>query len=123
MNTNKRVGRPRQPLSVGQRAYAEFAYRRRLKTQLDIAARLNVAFPRVRRHLIEVGLHKPITHGTAAHTAAVQTAVQMYTEGEPIQSIVDQTGLVVSEIYKAIHLEGIPLRSRKSVPVSLHIVE
>lgn len=106
------VGRPRVPLLIGQRTYVEFAYTRRLKTQLDIAAKIRVALPRVHRYLVEKGLHTPLRHGTAAHSNAVQLAVDLYVMGTPVQSIVETTGLVVSEVYKALHAHNIPLRTK-----------
>lgn len=113
MEMSNSVGRPRMPLLIGQRIYAEFAYRTKLKTQLDIAARIRVALPRVHRFLIEKGLHTPSLHGTAAHTQAVSYAVELYVRGESIRYILEETGIVVSELYKALHLRRIPLRTRK----------
>lgn len=113
MNTHSHAGRPREPLLIGQRAYALYAYRHRLKTQLDIAARLNVALPRVQRFLVEEGLHIPPVHGAAAHTQAVEMAVNMYIAEEPVRMILERTGIVVSELYKALHMQNIPLRSQR----------
>jgi hypothetical protein len=112
MNSNPHVGRPRQPLLIGQRSYVLFAYSNKLKTQLDIAARIGVALPRVHRLLVERGLHVPQRHGAAAHTNAVKKAVRMYLSGATIDSIVQTTGVVVSELYKALHARNIPLRSK-----------
>lgn len=113
MNALRQVGRPREPLLVGQRAYAVFAYSTHRKNQLDIAARIRVALPRVHRFLIEKGLHTPFTHDTPEHRQTVDQALKMYVSGAPIRGILGETGVVVSELYKALHNTGIPLRSTK----------
>lgn len=113
MNTISTVGRPRIPLLIGQRTYVEFAYRHRMKTQLDIAAKINVALPRVHRFLVERGLHTPTHHGTTAYTNTVNYAVELYVRGAPVAKILQETGLVSSELYKALHARSIPLRTRK----------
>lgn len=110
-NTHGVVGRPRYPLLLGQRTYAIVCYSRRLHSQLDIAAHLRVAYPRVRRFLIESGLYEPREHGSAAHTSAVTQAVQMYKDGDPVAQILETTGLVTSELYRGLRINKIPLRT------------
>ena len=109
--SGRSVGRPRQPLLVGQKRYVLFAYTNKLKTQLDIAAHINVSLPRVHRFLVEHGLHNPPVHGAAAHTNAVRNAVRLYIDGISIAKIKAETGVAISDLYKALHSAGIPLRS------------
>lgn len=114
MNTQVNgVGRPRQPLSVGQRIYARRAYSKRLYTQLDLAAKLNVALPRVHRFLVEEGLHVPPRRGSRQHQSAVLQAVRLYEDGRSIRQILEITRLPVSELYKGLRKANVPLRTRK----------
>jgi hypothetical protein len=83
------------------------------KTQLDIAAHINVSLPLVHRHLVAQGLHTPKMHGATAYRQSVSYALEMYGQGVPVASILEETGLVVSELYKALHRAGIPLRAKR----------
>lgn len=107
----KAVGRPRKPLLIGQRVYTETMYAHSFKTQLDIAARIKVSLPRVQRYLVEIGLHTPPIHDSTAHRVTVRAAIRLYREGMPVKDVLESTGLVVSELYKALRNAGIPLRT------------
>ena len=107
------VGRPRVPLLVGQRIYAQSAYPIHIRTQLDLASRIGASLPRVRRFLVDTGLHVPIRHHSSDYSSAVNQAVRMYIEGIPVAELIEESGVVVSELYKALRRRGVPLRTAK----------
>ena len=106
-------GRPRIPLLIGQKAYIERAYASQSQSQARIAQHLDIAIPRVRRHLIEAGLYHPRPpQRSPEREEELSEAVQAYIDGERVVEICQTYNVNPAELYREIRTRGIPYRTQ-----------
>ncbi len=105
-------GRPPRELLVGQAAYTERAFRHAKLPHQRISLHIRAAATRVRRHLLEYGLYTPRhIDRSELHDRTVQ-AVAAYLMGDKVIDICATFNIGASELYKALHRRGIPLRTK-----------
>lgn len=106
----KGAGRPTVPLLIGQQAYAKVAYQR-FESQADISLRTNVTLPRLRRYLRDQGLYREKKVRTGEERLGIiQRAVSQYLDGHLVMDICSTNALNPAELYRELHLRGVPLR-------------
>lgn len=107
------AGRPRLHLNNEQQARIEHLYREGRLSQARIAQDLEIAIPRVRRHLMEAGLYHPrAAVRTPEREQQLSEAVLAYQDGEKVVEICQTYEVNPAELYRELRLHNVQLRTR-----------